>query len=558
MSAKPRQIATKDQEFVNAELRKCSDDFFYFCRNYIKIIDKQGKIIAFRPNETQLVVYNDIVQADAPYYILKSRKRGVSTFVLAMALWYALFGKNFRYAFIADTEDQAKEIFSKVATFIEHLHPMFKLPGMRANVTRNTVEFDNGSWMRCVSELQADKLRGGDIHMAHFSEFAAYEKGSEAIAAVIGACSEGALQIYETTAKGLGYAHDMWFQDNGWKKRFFPVWSDKDSSRPFPPKVAAPSEFKQRCDEYSRDHKLNRTQRNFLDHKLNEFGRDFRKFHQEFPATPELAFASAKGRVFRTRFEDANDSEGEKIFAEPKPMRYYSLGCDAASGSDTGDFTAYALLDITDSIDNNTGLPELVATGYWRKTPDAIAPMLVDLAKRYNAQITVERTGNGTEIMRRVRETWEEAVIYREVKVNKVGGGPTEMLGFATASQSRSILIGYMHDIFGNRDIHVKIQVPCKRLRDNINNFVYDESGKAQHQAGRHDDMLFAVAMAVAGAKSMTKQEAPRAPPEPISDPWRRERFRKKYGFDAPLPDDQEEEPSLPRESLGRMNSVHG
>ncbi len=553
-----------DFESFEKELRKCADSFDYFCQHYVYIVDKRGRKRLLKLNAAQKQVVNDLhTEPDKAYYVLKSRKLGVTTGVLAYAFWYAMFHRNFRYAFIAATAAQAVEIFEKAAFISNNLPEVFKAPGLAQKVYKDSIEFENGAKLHCVSERQTDSLRGGDLHFVHFSEFAFYEKGPEAITAIIGALPDGAIQVYETTAKGLGFAHDQWFRNNGWNKRFFPVWNDPDASvDQYSCDINTPSkgdtesllQLRQLCEAYRDEWKLTKPQYNFFLKKFDQFGRDLRRWHQEFPASAELAFSSARGRVFLTRYEDSSDFEGEVRFSEPRHGRMYSMGVDAASGSETGDFTAWAVLDVTDE----EGQPEIVCTGYFRVTPDVAAEMIGPTATAYNASVVVEKTGHGEEIIRRLREDYPEMDLYREQRMGVVGGGPTERIGFTTGARSRTVLIGLLHDMFGNSNRQVRIHVPCQRLRMEINNFEYNDKGKAEHAPGQHDDLLFAAALARYGSLGKARMQIKPAPPPPIADPVRRAMFKRKYGYEAPLPqsEDEEQVPAIYPADYGGIASI--
>ena len=38
---------------VAKEIRRCATDFDYFCRKYLKIVNKAGKVVALSPNRAQ-------------------------------------------------------------------------------------------------------------------------------------------------------------------------------------------------------------------------------------------------------------------------------------------------------------------------------------------------------------------------------------------------------------------------------------------------------------------------------------------------------------------------
>ena len=38
---------------LQSEIKKCANDFEYFCSRYLKIVDKNGKLVLLQPNVAQ-------------------------------------------------------------------------------------------------------------------------------------------------------------------------------------------------------------------------------------------------------------------------------------------------------------------------------------------------------------------------------------------------------------------------------------------------------------------------------------------------------------------------
>ena len=43
----------KKNDRLIKEIRKCASDFDYFCRKYLKIVDKNGRLVPLKPNHAQ-------------------------------------------------------------------------------------------------------------------------------------------------------------------------------------------------------------------------------------------------------------------------------------------------------------------------------------------------------------------------------------------------------------------------------------------------------------------------------------------------------------------------
>lgn len=473
---------------------RCAGDFWYFAMNYLWITDKRSKDVLLKPNHEQVELILAI-EKHGTVYNLKARKLGMSTIVCAYFFWKCHFYKGFQAGTMTHDEESAKKLFKKVKKYYKELPEAFKVGQFKLKEDRASgMEWEHGSEYR-VASCDSGRFRSSDLAAIHFSEFAFYGTPQETIESCIGAALPNAIKVYETTAKGLGHAHDTWYRDQGWGKVFFPWMRDPLARRTSRPDRWNPkSEDHERLLTYASEQNLTVPQMWWAAQQLGEYNNSWKSFHQEHPATPELAFAMATGRVFRVAFKHAKPYIGLSVFKKPIQGHSYVIGVDPAGGSETGDFSAFCVIDI--SIEHE---PEIVASYYKRESAPHFKQEVAEAAELYNnALVVVERNSIGMPLLQFLQEDHPEINLWREQKYDKVGSKLTTRLGFYTGANSRGTLVAAMLKWLGDQEHDPVINIPCERMQHEMNTFVWSEARNdhAEHQPGYHDDMLFAFALA--------------------------------------------------------------
>lgn len=547
-------------DFVN-ELRRCKVNLMHFARNYAHIEHrKERRAKLFRPNKEQLALYKALQEHDK-VFVLKARKLGMSTAAIVRICQACIFNENYKAATLTHDEDSAAEMLSmKAALLLRRLPESFKLHGMKIkNMRSDRIEWAHGGVYRAVT-YRSEKVRSADVDFLHFSEFSAYTNVEDVISANENAMRPGGKVLYETTARGLGFAFDLWRSDNGIKKLFFPWTLDKNYSMRAIPKVTP--EVWEWSEDYALRHGLHTHQRNWAAWKMNSYGGKITKltlhhFHREYPATADLAFSVASGRVFQAFYPDARVSNGQRIYEQPKQFHAYTMGVDTATGSPTGDYSSWVVLDVTDELN-----PKVVATFYDRLSPVDFAETVMWAVDRYKPLVVPERNMGATIIDALEKASYP--FVWTELAYPHRGSKRTPRLGFHTGVMSRKVLTAQLDRWLGG--MHPAMDPRDERLKAEMNDFVYSDDTKQQpeHMPGSHDDMLFATALALEGMKQSHKVKENRVWSRPSSIAEMR-MYRRVTGkpydpddnFDADLEDDLD---MLfgPRRSggLARLNSM--
>ena len=465
------------------ELRRCASDFRYFCR-HLKIVDKNAKIITFKPNAAQERLVLAI--EDNPWvFDLKARQMGGTTGIAAYAFWHAYFRPNFRVGVMAQSRESAEQIFEIYKRFYDNLPKWLQFPTEKSNVRE--MSFFHGGMIR-VFTANTQSARGTTYNFLHCSEFAFYADVEETVRAVFQTATPDAVVVMETTANGLNHAHQLWVGQNGYSKVFLPWMMSEEYTL-----ATKPSSFRgdmSKWRAYGVEHELTERQLWWAyDTYRTKCGSNWQTFHQEYPATAEVAFITSGERYFDVIYPHAKATAGYREYGKPEKYHVYAMGVDTASGSPSGDFSSFCVLDIT-----NKESPKCVSTYYVRVSPSEFSAKVLEEAKKWDALVVAESNSYGLSIIEHlIGEGY--ANLYRRTKFDKMAKRWREELGFVTTVATRPVILSNLHKAISTDSLVVNDD----RMKAEMNTFVYAKGGKPQASGGKHDDMVFAWALALAG-----------------------------------------------------------
>jgi hypothetical protein len=192
-----------------------------------------------------------------------------------------------------------------------------------------------------------------------------------------------------------------------------------------------------------------------------------------------------KGEQFQTH--DA-DPFGWKIWKEPEEYSEYAIGCDVATGElsdrtdarSNRDFSAIAVMD--------RRTREFVATFHAQLQVDHLADQLLEAAKWYNnAWLAPEVEGPGLAVIASIKSY--PNIMARTSTPDSDKERVLSKLGWHTGGKTRDILI---EDWIREGQVQGHLVVRDERLVQEERTFVVSKTGKREHRAGCHDDLLFA------------------------------------------------------------------
>ena len=478
-----------------AEVKRCRDDFEYFAKRWLKIVDMQGKerTLHLKPVQKKLIT---MAEKHSDVCVIKGRKMGSSTVISAWFTWMANFRPNTRVLVLAHTDRSARNIFKIYKRFFKALPAEMTHPIVQSNLEEILLE--NGSWLRVVS-ASSESARGTDADLIHGSEFPQWGQLGEAIAANFNTGGNHARIIMEGTANGLNEAYDFWHDNNGWQKLFL-CWKDD------PEYTSSRAYF----DDINEDERLYKERFDLDDDQFNWMVRMKRKncgnswhiFNQEYPANPELAFVTSGSRWLPDTFAvRGRVEEGIQIYAEPAPYRVYSMGVDTASGSPGGDFSAFSILDVTRKTKLEEGQSlgpgdiQTVATYYAHISPADFRQVVSEYAKKYNAMCVVETNYSWANVIFEELKASGHEHLYTRMHQDRVSKKWSRRLGFNTGQASRNELLNRLYEHITRKWIDIK----CPRMMKECNSMIYDARGRIAAESGKHDDMVIAHGLALMG-----------------------------------------------------------
>jgi len=274
--------------------------------NIYTITNKDGELCTFRMNRAQHRVYAT-ARKHPRVRILKSRQQGISTLWLCSFFDDCIFGKHLSIGLMAQGNDEAATLLTRVKLLWDELNPSVKEFLDRRLTRDNTKEyaFNNGCTMFIRVSFRSTTLQR--LHISEFGKIANAnpQRAKETKTGTLQALGRGNTGIIESTAEGRNEFKFMWdaavvAAESGQMaaKDFYPVFlswlDDPDCVESVPQVIDSDAE------QYFRDLEFELTpeQKNFWIVQRRELGGDI---FQEYPATPEEAFAASRDGTFYSR-----------------------------------------------------------------------------------------------------------------------------------------------------------------------------------------------------------------------------------------------------------------
>ena len=455
----------------------------------LKVLSEERSIVPFKFRKG-LKKYSQLRRRERWIYTLKSRRLGYTTTIAGYNFIEALFEPNTRICVIAHTDSAAKKIARIYWRFWLHLPDWMKEREEFASMRSSAYELILGNGSRIVtSTANTESFRGEAYDVIHMSEFAFYADIEATLMAVLQTATPGARVDFETTANGMNEAHAIWEDPEVGYAKHFDTWVGNVLCESEEKPKRIPGEIV----ELGKQARLNVKQLWWITHRYQKYCRaNLNILKQEYPRTPEEAFITTGRRFFASvYYPGAQAVEGYKQFAPPKVGRLYSMGIDTATGDPNGDFSAFAVWDVT-----NKAKPQIVSSFYKRTDVIPFARIVIDELKKYNALAVPEVNGVGLTILTQLQLSgW--GFVYRRLQYDKIDNQHKETLGFTTTRKTRTMVLVALQELVATG----MIEVVDERLKAEINAFIYDKRGKPIASTGHHDDMIFAHALAWEGAK---------------------------------------------------------
>ena len=474
---------------------RMSKEFFFENFYMIPVVGKGAQ--KFHLRDYQRHITNEI-GPDSLIIGLKARQIGWTTIGVATALHDVLFNEEHPWLFVSRTEDAAMKMLDKAKYAYQRLPAWMKnmLPKLET-YTQTAMIFANGS--RIESVPATGSTGRGDAAYGALMDECAFMEYAEDIWGAIEPLVYGPAMLF-STANGMGnFFHEIWLDsqrdDSVWTGIFYP-WD------------VVPG----------RD-------QDWYDHTMMSFrGREW-LFYQEYPQSPEEAFAKS-GRVafpydmLTDCFHDIEPyaryewviGQGATLLAEdqwaqieviqwkpptvvrdenrrPKWKPNYVVAADVAEGLEHGDFTYVTVWDAS------TG--EQVVSSKSSIPVSYLDELLLWLAEEYHTGlIIVERNAMGIlPIDRLYRDHWYPRLYRMDSFAQIHVADRTPRYGWRTDKATKPKMVNDFHRAL----IEGTVLLHDKDFLIEAQTFVADGKGSYGATEGNHDDVIMGSLIAYQG-----------------------------------------------------------
>jgi hypothetical protein len=200
------------------------------------IITKTGEKQRFELNNTQQDLFDNMHFMNV---ILKARQLGITTYIVILFLDICIFNSNCSCGIVADTRENAENIFKKVKFAFDNLPEELKKERPISTDTVRELVFSNGSSFRVGTSLRSSTCT--HLHISEFGKIAAQspERAKEIISGSLNTVQVGQYIFVESTAQGTsGKFYDLCktaqemkekkvkLSQLDWKFHFYPWFRD--------------------------------------------------------------------------------------------------------------------------------------------------------------------------------------------------------------------------------------------------------------------------------------------------------------------------------------------
>ena len=447
------------------EIQKCSEDLFYFVRNYCRILTKTGVTFPeFRQYQIDFLKKmssgNDVVASVC-------RQAGKSVSVGLYLLWRALFTKDINIGICANKLSLATEVLDKIKKIFIQL-PIWLQQGLEA-WNKTYIIFENGTRIM-TSAGDSDAFRGYSIHIMMIDECAFISNTNwQGIQDSVFPSQEALSQkqkVLVSTPNGMNHWYHLVQQakrENSGYEYFTMDWREVPRYKEDGSKIDP--------EEYKRE-------------KIKKEGKLW--FAQNF----ELAFLGSSNTLIEsTALQNLIPQDedqiifnslfsGLRIFEKPIDGHSYIIGVDPAK--EGIDKTAIQVLDVT-------VLPfKQVACANLDDSYLTIPAKLFDLGQYYNWAMVVVENNIDNSIVDSLSFNYEyEGEIFRERGKN--------LLGFRTTTKTKKQMLSLLKKLIEED----KFKIADKATIDELFVFVQQKNGSFSAQDGYHDDLVMALCIAL-------------------------------------------------------------
>ena len=445
---------------VQAALAYVLRDEDAFIQQFMWIRDKKtNSSIPFKFNRPQQL-FTQRTAGKRFFYVLKARKEGLSTRIIAKFLYRCATEKNHHAVLLTHTDEAAQKMM------MERIKPMIRdcKYSLEAKPQKDFIYFPRTGSRYYVGTAGSKTFgRGDDITMYHMSELCFYDS-PEVLTGVEEACVDNAWGCIETTANAVNFGKKLWEDSVAGRSRYTPIFLPWYCSPEYSIPGAALDLITEDETKLMEAFGLTQPQIAWRRSKLRDMSQP-ELFPQEYPSTPEEAFIKSGRMVFdwisllrqenhcceprtfgylKDLGERVEVVPGEpkhlKVWDNPIPGHVYIIGADVAEGLEDGAYSAGIVLDLS--------VGAQAAEWHGHIDPDLFGDELVKLGRYYNNAMLAPETwpGPGAVTMKRIldlryRNYYQNPERERAGWETNVRTKQEAVLAFSSATRDKELII---------------------------------------------------------------------------------------------------------------------
>lgn len=461
----------------------------------LMIVDKDKNEVPFKLNKAQKDFLEKSTERNV---ILKARKMGFSSVILAVGLMKFLHGENERIVSMSFDKEAASKQLDRVKRFLQSYEYINKTK-IKLNYNTKyemsfTVTKDDGSTftnsLRVGTAKSTGFGRGDDITFLHLTEVSLADNIDELLASVGEAVVNNAMITLETTAHGYNSFKTFWDEAAAGQRNYETFFYDPSW-------------------EYNEE---------YLAQKKAELGK---LYDQEYPINAELAFLTSGATYFAQESlrelmnncqEQINPDKYMREFRSLEPGEFILIFADTAWGG--GDFCATQFISKT-KVDVPIVFHKKCLASEMTPLIHAKAEAIFDITG-VPPVVCYERQNGGIAELERINllNRNQKYLVYQQPSTQgSIRPGITNKLGWDTTSLTRPVMLSMLKEALDNQLIRIYHEPTIAEAFS----FIEKQTAtgwKPQAESGAHDDLI----MSLAGAWQLYQnQEAPRVYAEELS-----------------------------------------
>lgn len=506
-----------------------------YVENFIKIRNKEGKIVPLKLNQPQLKLYDIIKRCKREHrpiriIILKARQLGFSTAVESFLFKDTVTKFNRRTGIITHLDTATTNLFNMSKLMYEQLPNELK-PSVRASNAKELI-FDNEqgtglkSKIKCMTAGTSGVGRSDTFDNLHLSELAFWQgEVKNILTGLLQAVPNlpDTMIIIESTANGYEMFKEYWDAAIKGESDFIPLfvpWFEMDEYSMKYSGFQLEEEEKKLKERYHLTNDQLEWRRWCI---RNNCSGDVEQFHQEYPSNPEEAFISTGNCIFDKEqislrltqtpkpilrgyftYNEAEAIKGNmvdiklvrdekgciKIYEAPNHFQKYGIGGDTAGDTLGDNFTGYVINSKTNKqvaslemqTDEDLYAKQMYCLGYYYKyqyRDGRIEPALMSIEVNFSTypQKELERLGYTNFYVREVVDRYDKDVEHR--------------FGFRTTKKTKPLILSNLVQIVRDNVDYINDNDVLREMLT----FVRKDNGKMEAENGFHDDKVMGIAI---------------------------------------------------------------